>query len=202
MLPFRKSQSGPSSTVCYLSRYWSPNGNQCWPGFSGSNRNPKPVSPNWLHCADLCVQSSLLQKVPLPLRMGMESQLHGPSTFSYQGEGAPFGQINPLLRSLWKSRLFSWETIYPLINRGKFKSPKSLAPRQIFIFEKKKSHYRPIATNHWDNFQTHTPTYANLKGHINGRLTGCCLGATLDQQPDSGYLRKTMLWVIGRASSS
>lgn len=51
--------------------------------------------------------------------MGMESQLHGPSTFSYQGKGAAFGQINPLLRSLLKSGLFSYETIYPLINIAK-----------------------------------------------------------------------------------
>lgn len=35
--------------------------------------------------------------------MGMESQLHGPSAFSYQGKGAAFGQINPPLRSLLKS---------------------------------------------------------------------------------------------------
>lgn len=34
--------------------------------------------------------------------MGTESQLHGPSTFSYQGKGAAFDQINPLLRSLLK----------------------------------------------------------------------------------------------------
>jgi hypothetical protein len=43
--------------------------------------------------------------------MGMKSQLHAPSTFSYQGKGAAFGQINPQLRSLLKSKLFSYEII-------------------------------------------------------------------------------------------
>lgn len=43
---------------------------------------------------------------------GMESQLHGPSTSSYQGKGAAaFGQINPQQRSLLKSKLFSYEII-------------------------------------------------------------------------------------------
>lgn len=72
--------------------------------------------------------------------MGMESQLHGPSTFSYQGKGAAFGQINPLLRSLLKSRLFSYETIYPIINIVILTAPKSQVPRQIFVFYRKNDH--------------------------------------------------------------
>lgn len=52
----------------------------------------------------------------------------------YQGKGAAFGQINPLLMSLLKSRLFSSETLYPLINIGKLRALKSQVPRQIFVF--------------------------------------------------------------------
>lgn len=50
-------------------------------------------------------------KALLARGMGRESQLHGPSAVSYQGKGAAFGQINPLLRSLLKARWFSCETI-------------------------------------------------------------------------------------------
>lgn len=52
----------------------------------------------------------------------------------YQGKGAAFGQINPLLMSLLKSRLFSSETLYPLINIGKLRALKSQVPRKIFVF--------------------------------------------------------------------
>lgn len=75
-----------------------------------------------------------MEKVSASTLNGNGSQLHGPSTFSYQGKGAVFGQINPLLRSLLKSRLFSYETIYPLINIVKLGAPKFQVPRQIFVF--------------------------------------------------------------------
>ena len=78
--------------------------------------------------------NSFVPKAPLPLWIGTESQLHGPSTSSYQGKGAASGQINPVLRSLLKSRLFSYETISPLTNTGKFRAPKSQVPRPIFVF--------------------------------------------------------------------
>ena len=92
----------------------------------------------------LCAESSTST-------LGTESQLHGPSTSSYQGKGAAFGQINPL-RNLLKSRLFSYETIYPLINTAKFKAPKSQVPRQIFVFWREMNH-RIIETNHLNNFK-------------------------------------------------
>lgn len=144
-------------------------------------QNPKPVSPNWLLLdstpGELCAEQ-LTANGTTSLWMGMESQLHAPSTSSYQGKGAAFGQINPLLRSLLKSRLFSWETIYPLINRAKLRSALSQVPRQIFIILQEKRDHHPIAANRWNNFKTH-PTWCQFEGL--SRSTSCSTGSANPQ---------------------
>lgn len=78
--------------------------------------------------------------------MGMESQLHGPSTFCYQGKGAAFGQINPLLRSLLQFRLFSYETMYSLINTAKHRAPKSQV-QDKYLYLRGKMDHRKTETN-------------------------------------------------------
>lgn len=107
-----------------------------YPRTSGSNVHKKTSQIYFFMTENQTRESRVVcRKAPLFLWMGMEPQLHGPSTFSYQGKGAAFGQINPLLRSLLKSGLFSYETIYPLINIAK--SLELQNPRfqdKIFIF--------------------------------------------------------------------
>lgn len=93
------------------------------------------------------------RKAPLFLWMGMEPQLHGPSTFSYQGKGAAFGQINPLLRSLLNSGLFSYETIYPLINIAKSLGLQNPRFQDKYLYFGGEMDHRKTKTNHINNFK-------------------------------------------------